>query len=186
MVQLYNIVNNGYKHKDTKYDGFELDPTLSNGNNQLYVNKKEKKLIYNTTGTHNLKDWGTNFYLGMGKLKDTKRYKDAHQGIRDAKTKYTGYNSILTGDSLGGAITRGISSKGDKVLTLNSASTIGEKTKPREENYRVNWDPVSLLQSGAKHMTTLKNKNKKSSSFIGDLYSAHVPSSIKNHNIRIA
>jgi len=45
MVQLYNIVNNGYKHKDTKYEGFELDPTLSNGNNQLYVNKKDKKLF---------------------------------------------------------------------------------------------------------------------------------------------
>ena len=186
MVQLYNIVNNGYKHKDTKYDGFELDPTLSNGNNQLYVNKKEKKLIYNTTGTHNLKDWGTNFYLGLGKLKDTKRYKDAHQGIRDAKTKYTGYNSIITGDSLGGAIARGISSKGDSVISYNSASTLGEKTKTREKNFRVAGDSVSALQSKAKHMKTLENKNFRTHIPIIDSYYSHLPSAIKNHNIRIA
>ena len=71
MVQLYDVISNGYKngYKNKKIDGFELDPTLSNENNQLYVNKKDKKIIYNTSGTHNNKDWGTNFYLGIGKLK---------------------------------------------------------------------------------------------------------------------
>ena len=180
---LSNVYKNGYKNK--KIDGFELDPTLSNENNQLYVNKKDKKIIYNTTGTHNLKDWKTNMYLGIGKLKDTKRYMDAHKGIRDAKTKYSGYNSILTGDSLGGAITRGISSKGDRVISYNSASTIGEKTKPREQNIRVAGDSVSALQSKAKHMTTLENKNFRTRIPIIDSYYSHLPSAIKHHNIKI-
>lgn len=183
MAQLFDVINNGYKNDKNNIGGFEKDNSLSNNNNQLYVDHKNKKILYNTTGTHNKKDWGTNFYLGIGKLKDTNRYKAAHTGIREAKKKYVGYESILTGDSLGGAITRGISSKGDKILTLNSASTIGEKTKPREQNYRVAWDPVSMLQFGAKHMTTLKNKSKPT--FLGGLYDAHIPSSIKDHNIKI-
>lgn len=183
MAQLFDVINNGYKNDKNNIGGFEKDNSLSNHNNQLYVDHKNKKILYNTTGTHNNKDWGTNFYLGIGKLKDTDRYKSAHTGIREAKKKYVGYESILTGDSLGGAITRGISSKGDKILTLNSASTIGEKTKPREQNYRVAWDPVSMLQFGAKHMTTLKNKSKPT--FLGGLYDAHIPTSIKDHNIKI-
>ena len=49
MVQLYDVISNGYKngYKNKKIDGFELDPTLSNENNQLYVNKKDKKIIIN-------------------------------------------------------------------------------------------------------------------------------------------
>ena len=183
MAQLFDVISNGYKNDKNNIGGFEKDNSLSNHNNQLYVDHKNKKILYNTTGTHNNKDWGVNFYLGLGKLKDTNRYKIAHKGIRDAKQKYVGYQSILTGDSLGGAITRSISSKGDKILTLNSASTIGEKTKPREQNYRVGWDPVSMLQFGAKHMTTLKNKSKPT--FLGGLYDAHIPSSIKDHDIKI-
>ena len=46
MVQLYDVISNGYKngYKNKKIDGFELDPSLSNENNQLYVNKKDKKI----------------------------------------------------------------------------------------------------------------------------------------------
>lgn len=186
MVQLYDVISNGYKNKN-KIEGFDRDDSLSNENNQLYVDHKNKKIIYNTTGTHNLKDWNTNFYLATGRLKETKRYKDAHKGIRDAKAKYVGYSTIATGDSLGGAITRGIASQGDKILTLNGASTIGERSKPKKDeiNYRVKLDSVSTFRSKAPNTKTLENKNFKTGIASVDSYFAHIPSAIKKHNIKI-
>ena len=190
MVELYDVISAGYK--DPKHQkntlakhGFIRDDSLSSHNNQVYYNPTQKKVIYNTTGTHNLKDWGTNFYLGAGHLKNTTRYKEAHKGIRDAKTKYQGYNVMATGDSLGGAITRGIASKGDKIYTLNSASTIGQKTRTGENNFRVNHDPVSILNANSKHMKTIKNQNMITPSKLLNGYLAHVPSSIKHSGIKI-
>ena len=52
MVQLYDVISNGYNNKNSKIKGFEKDNSLSNDNNQLYVDHKNKKSIYNTTGTH--------------------------------------------------------------------------------------------------------------------------------------
>jgi hypothetical protein len=54
--------------------GFTRDNDLSNANNQTYYNPTQKKLIYNTTGTHNATYWSTNMYLMAGKLKKTKVY----------------------------------------------------------------------------------------------------------------
>jgi hypothetical protein len=181
MVQLYDVISNGYNKDKNKLNGYELDKNLSNHNNQVYVNKKDKKFIYNTTGTHSLSDIGTDILLGLGGLKKTKRYQEAHKGIRDTKQKYSGYNGTVTGDSLGGAIARNISSKGDKVVTYNTASTLGESSKLRENNYRIKWDPISSLIKGTK---TLKN-NIKVPTFLGGLYDSHVPKALKGHNIKL-
>jgi hypothetical protein len=94
--------------------------------------------------------------LGLGHLKSTKRYLDAHKGIRDAKQKYNVDNALVTGYSLGGAITRGIASNRDKVINYNSGATIGTKARPNVKEYRTRGDLVSSFVPKA---NTLKNPN---------------------------
>jgi hypothetical protein len=48
-------------------------------------------------------------YLLAGKLKNTKRYQDAHTRLRNAKLKYGVNEAIISGDSLGGKISSFIS-----------------------------------------------------------------------------
>jgi hypothetical protein len=92
-VNLAKVLKVGYKSKEkqgkvmNRY-GYKIDKDLSNDNQQVYFNPNEKKLLYNVTGTHNLTDVGTDVYLGLGKLKDTNRYKQADETLKKAKTKY--------------------------------------------------------------------------------------------------
>ena len=70
MVSLHNVLKNSYKSKPAKnMNGYELDKLLSNHNQQVYYNPNEKKLLLTVAGTHNLRDVGTDFMLGIGKLK---------------------------------------------------------------------------------------------------------------------
>lgn len=80
------VLKNSYAKKKAKnIKGYELDNELSNGNNQVYFNPTDKKLLYSVTGTHNLKDWGTDLYLATGHLKETNRYKEAKRTLESAK-----------------------------------------------------------------------------------------------------
>jgi hypothetical protein len=141
--------------------GYERDDALSDHNQQAYYNKTTKKLLYNVTGTHNLKDWGTNAYLAAGKIKDTNRYKSADSGLKAAKAKYGVDSATVYGHSLGGTIGGYISSKNDNVLTLDKGATIGQKVRSNEKAFGTAFDPVSLLNANSKHMTTFPNENKK-------------------------
>jgi hypothetical protein len=110
----------------------------------------------------------------------------AHQGLRQAKEKYHKVDGVtVTGDSLGGGIAGYISSRNDKVSTLNKASTLGAKLRTNENTFRVEGDPISLFQVNKKRMLTLPNKNVKTHSSLLNAYNAHIPKSIKNHNIKI-
>ena len=77
-LSLYDTLKNSYS-KDPKQNmnGYKIDKELSNHNQQVYYNPKHKKLVVSVAGTHNLKDWGTDIFLGAGKLKNTNRYKEA-------------------------------------------------------------------------------------------------------------
>ena len=57
--------------------GYNLDKSISNHNQQVYYNPNIKSLLFSVAGTHNLSDAGTDLYLGIGKLKDTNRCKEA-------------------------------------------------------------------------------------------------------------
>jgi len=160
-LPLYKALKNSY-HSGTnhlKKYGYAYDPSLSNGNEQVYYNKTDNKLLFSIAGTHNLKDWGTDAYLAVGKLKDTTRYKEADKVFKEAKSKYPNSKAIVVGHSLGSAISQGVATNKDKVITYNGAYTVGQKTKPNTHAYRTNGDIVSILGSGATHMTNLKNHN---------------------------
>ena len=88
-LTLHTALKNSYKPQKTLGKGYILDDELSNDNQQVYVNrKKNNKLLFSVTGTHNLSDIGSDVYLGLGKLKDTNRYKEADSTLEKAKKKY--------------------------------------------------------------------------------------------------
>ena len=73
-ILLHKVLKNSYNPKPNALKGYTFDSELSNHNQQVYYNpneKENKKLIYSVTGTHNLKDWGTNLYGALGMIKKT-------------------------------------------------------------------------------------------------------------------
>lgn len=131
----------------SKY-GYNIDNQLSNDNQQVYYNPNKKKLLVNIAGTHNLNDVGTDLNLALGNLKNTKRYKEADLTLQKAKDKYNENKVVVTGHSLGGSIGKYISKPSDEVYTLNSGSTIGEKKRPNQHNYKIQGDIISTFANG--------------------------------------
>ena len=188
-LSLYDTLHHSYKplkeqKKFYKDKGYYLDKKLSNDNQQVLYNPTTKKLLYNITGTHNLKDWGTDLYLAMGKLKNTNRYKEADETLRKAKQKYGVNNATVSGHSLGGTIGNYIAKPEDKAYLLDSGYTIGQKTRDyggNHRNFRTAGDLVSLLGAGRNDsMKTLKNNN-----ILKDPLTSHSVENIKNENIFI-
>jgi hypothetical protein len=187
-VKLYDALKSSYGDKQSRdkltQAGYKYDSMLSNHNQQVWYNPNEKKLLYNVAGTHNLKDWGTDAYLLAGKLKDTNRYKEADDTLKQAKLKYSPANTTVTGHSLGSTIANQIASKGgkDKVFALDGGFTFGQKISKNKNfhNYRTDGDLVSLLGVGLGNMTTLKNKN-----WLKDPLTAHNVDNIKNEQIYV-
>jgi hypothetical protein len=198
-VNLAKVIKVGYKSqnkqkKSMKKYGYKLDKDLSNDNEQVYYNPNQNKLLYNVSGTHNLKDVGTDVYLALGKLKNTNRYKEADETLKKAKAKYNINNAIVTGHSLGASIVQNIAKPEDQEYSLNAGYTFGQKTKGNNQhNYRTQGDVVSLLGSGSKNLKTIGKKNNNSvlGSFVkgglfgvvNNLLKSHKPESIKKEKI---
>jgi len=64
MTTLFEVFNNGYKDKKKKskqLGDYVLDESLSNRNHQTYYDGKNKKLLFNVTGTRpTASDWLNN------------------------------------------------------------------------------------------------------------------------------
>ena len=158
-LTLHTAIKNSYSSKKANnMQGYKLDNELSDHNQSIYFHPEKRKLLYSVTGTHNLSDVGTDFYLAAGHLKDTTRYKKAHQGLRDAKKKYGVDKATIVGHSLGGTIAGYIASDGDSVHTLDKGATIGQKIRKNEKAFRISGDAVSALNQFTPGMTTLPNK----------------------------
>jgi hypothetical protein len=189
-IDLHDVLKNSYADKNIqmkslKKHGYNYDSMLSNHNQQVYHNPNSNDLIVNVSGTHNLKDWGTDAYLALGKLKDTNRYKEADSIFKQAKHKYNPNGTKVTGHSLGGSIASYIAGNNDKVITLNSGYTIGQKTKKNRTEYQIAGDAVSLLGSNQKHTKILPSTHKNASFVPFDILNSHKISNIKNSKIRI-
>jgi hypothetical protein len=189
-LNLHDVLNNSYASRDKqkgafKNQGYVFDSDLSDINQQVYYNPREKKLLYSVKGTNplSLKDLGTDAYLAMGKLKDTNRYKEAEKKLQLAKTRYSPKDVVVAGHSLGGSISQYIAGKNDKVYTLNKGATIGQKTRSNENAFRTKGDAVSLLNSNSTRMQTLKNPNIITKIRPVDALLAHNVSNIKKENI---
>ena len=190
-VNLYDALRNSYSDRDSQKkafvkQGFVFDSDLSDNEKQVYYNPKDKKLLYTVKGTNpfNLRDIGTDIYLGLGKLKDTNRFKEAQSTFNKAKQKYNPKESVLAGHSLGGMV-QYIGGKNDKVYTLDKGATIGQKTRSNETAYRTQGDLVSAFNSKSTRMKTLKNPNWKTGIIPLDAYRAHDVDNIKDTKIFI-
>ena len=163
-----------------------MDEQLSNKHYQTYYDPKDKKkILFNVTGTRaTASDWLNNINLGLGiGFKESKRYKEAHKVLRDAKQKYNVENATVTGHSKGGRIANDISSKGDSVLTLDAAQTLGKKSQYGSKNYRTNGDIVSLFGANKHNTNNLKNPHKETGNIFYDVLNAHDIKNIKNDKI---
>jgi len=188
-LDLYDVLNNSYKDGNTQSkafnkQGYDYDAKLSNGNEQIYFNPKEKKLLMSIAGTHNLSDIATDAWLTVGKLKDTTRFKEGESVLQRAKQKYNIDSATITGHSLGGSVAQYIGSKQDKVISFNKGSTIGAPIRSNETAYRTNGDVVSALNANSTRMQTF-NPNYKSGNILIDSYLAHNLDNIKNQKIKI-
>jgi len=174
MTTLFDVLSNGYKDnkkKSKNLGGYVMDEQLSNKHYQTYYDPKDKKLLFNVTGTRpTVSDWLNNINLGLGiGFKESKRYKEAHKALRDAKEKYNVQNAVVSGHSKGGRIANNISSKGDSVLSLDAAQSIGNKSQSGSKNYRTNGDIVSLLGANKHNTTNLSNPNKQTGNIVHDI-----------------
>ena len=141
---LHDVIKNSYnKNKSKNMKGYNLDTSLSNDNQQVYYNPNKKSLLYSIAGTHNLNDVGTDFYLEIGKLKDTNRYKEADYTFKKAKSKYNVDSAKIVGHLLGGLIAGYIGNQDkDQILTLHKVATIRQKVRKNENAYRSKGDVV--------------------------------------------
>ena len=148
---LHEVLKLSYANKDLqqkglKNYGYNYDSRFSNDNHQVYYNPNEQKMIFSVTGTHKPTDWITNAYLGVGKLKDTNRYKESHKTLREAKEYYKPKDVSITGHSQSGATASYISSPEDKVYTLDPA-LINQKPRQNVHNFRTQGDAISALSN---------------------------------------
>lgn len=189
-LSLHDALYNSYAQDPNalNQNGFNYDKDLSNDNEQVYYNPKQNKLLYTITGSHNLNDVGTDAYLAVGKIKDTSRYKNAEIKLEKAKAKYQPSHTTISGHSLGGSIASKLS--GDRIITYNKGSTIGEKIIGNEDSYRTHGDVVSILNN--KNTTTIHDKNKyyipqlpTFRSITKNAYDKHLLKNIKHENIFI-
>ena len=184
---LYDVLKSSYGNQKSQNTlskfGYKKDPSLSNHNEQVYIDPINHKMIYAVAGTHNLSDIGTDIYLAAGHLKDTNRYKEADKVFKEAKKKYSGYKTTVTGSSLGGTIAGYVAGADDKVLTQNKGATIGQKVRGNETHYRTAGDMVSLLNANATHTVNLRNPNHYSGSLITDTLNAHKVDNLKHEKI---
>jgi hypothetical protein len=189
-LPLYDVLNSSYQNNIYQKEalskhGYVRDDNLSNHNQQVYYHPNDNKLVFSVTGSHNLKDWGTNMYLAAGKLKDTNRYKEADKTFKAAKEKYKPSHTTVSGHSLGGAISGYIAGKNDDVITLDKGATIGQNVRGNETHYRTKGDVVSLLNSNNKHTVNLENNNIHTGITPVDWLNSHNVSNIKNSNVYV-
>jgi hypothetical protein len=187
MPKLYDAIKSSYGNKQSiknlQKQGYIRDNSLSSSNQSVYYSPKQKKLIYSVSGTHSLRDIGTDLYLALGQLKQTNRYKDAKKTLDKTREKYNDADTTIVGHSLGGSIASYIGSKGrnDKIITLDKGATINQKTRSGlEKSYRTSGDLVSSLAQNTK---TLTNKNFKTGILPIDALIAHNVSNIKNSDL---
>ena len=185
-LDLHDVLKNSYSNKHREnMNGYKLDKELSNHNQQVYYNPDHKKLVVSVAGTHNLRDWGTDIFLGAGKLKDTNRYKEAKSVYDKAKSKYNPMQSTAVGHSLGSSISNYITSGNDKSVGLDGGYTIGQKARSNSTQFRSSGDVVSALGANQRNMTTLKAPNIRTGVGLVDALRSHNVSNIAGAGITV-
>ena len=124
---------------DPLLDGYIEDKKLSTKDNGVYVNQKDKHVVFSVRGTdvfESLKDLYYDLKIVLGSEIKTKYYKRSYNLFKKVIQKYKGYKITLTGYSLGGRIVINLldSDLGeniDKVYAFNPATFINQIRKSK-------------------------------------------------------
>jgi hypothetical protein len=160
--------------------GYMLDKRISDGRQTMVAyNQDQNKVLFLQNGTDpkNLKDLQTDFFLGVGALKETKRFREAKQAYDQAKDKYKNALFVDVGYSLGGSLVNYVSRPEDKAITYNAGFSLNQKDRPNVEHYRVKGDLISSL---APPSTRLIEPSLPVIEKANGLLKEHTPEHIKN------
>jgi hypothetical protein len=183
-LSLHEALKNSYsKNPKETMKGYVLDKGLSNDNQQVYYNKNKIELLMSVAGTHKPADFVTDFFLGIGRLKNTNRYKEADKILKTAKSKYKPMKTNLVGHSLGHSIASNIGSRDDNILGLNGGYTIGQSTRDNVKHFRNSGDVVSTFGNFSSNTRQLANPNYRTGIFAIDALRAHNVDNIINSGI---
>jgi len=147
-LTLKTIIKNSY-HPKPELGPYIRDDELSNRNQQVYYDEKNRNLLMSVAGTRNWDDVKTDFRLLGSGIKDTKRYQQADKTLKQAKEKY-GTSASVFGSSLGGAIASRIGGADDEVFTYNAAE-LGGKKRDNVTAIRHNGDVISVAGAGTSY-----------------------------------
>jgi hypothetical protein len=168
--------NEAKKARVLKRFGYILDKELTTPEQTVAYSPFEKKVIFGVRGTelrqgkHLLAntDIQTDILLGLGALKQSKRYETTKNAYLKAKEKYKEDKLELVGHSLAGGLINALpTTEKDKVITYNAPIL---KAKKGVKHYRTEGDIFSI---GNRSAETLPNPNPVSLSLGSYLLKAH-------------
>jgi len=183
-LDLYDIFNTSYNNplnnNITNNTNYKIDKNLSNEHQQVYVNNKDKKIIFNVRGTklNDINDLKADASLLLfNNVKNSNRFQEAQNTYNNAKNKYSNYKFTDTGYSLGGQIINNLNNnKNDKIITYNGYVRPFEKANKNAVNYRTNNDIISYFAKNRENTINLNNTSNK----------PHSLDSIKRLNIKVS
>lgn len=172
-----------------KKHGYILDRELSNEReNVIAYNPHNKKLIHIINGTEmamtrgGLKDLWSDINLVAGTLKNTDRYKSEKNALTKAREKYNvdERKIVVTGHSLGGALTNFITPGGASGYTHNAGFTVGQKARENVLHTRSGLDLVSSLAPKTNTTTFIERNPVAYVPILGQLSAGHTSTTSEN------
>lgn len=190
-LKLYKALKLSYepnerrRAKVLKRFGYKYDYDLSSPEHVVAYNPFSKDLLYVPRGTelqsrshaYENPDIQTDLLLGVGGLKQTKRWESENNALLKAKKKYDENRTVLAGHSLSGAIVNELPRDAkDTVITYNSPII----KSSGGSHYRTSGDVFSAFNTD---ITTLPNENRSSFNPVNNLLKAHNLENIKQQPI---
>lgn len=181
--------NQNLQAQALKKHGYILDRELSNEReNVIAYNPHQKKLIHIINGTElgmtrgTFKDLWSDLNLVAGTLKNTDRYQSEKNALTKAREKYNvdDRKVIVTGHSLGGALTNYITPSGASGYTHNAGFTVGQKARENVLHTRSGLDIVSALAPKTNTTTFVERNPVAYVPILGQLSAGHTSTTSEN------
>jgi ribosomal protein L25 (general stress protein Ctc) len=146
------------KLKDYKLNGWEVDPA-SNPDMGILYNPKTKEIVYSIRGTNtsNVKDLAEDVLITTGLSRFSPRAKRLTKLIKKTNNRFSDYDKVVTGHSLGANLAKTISdktkipavvfSRGSSPVNNNPVTKLWDKIFKKESqttNYSVPGDVISV------------------------------------------
>jgi hypothetical protein len=145
------LLKKSYDSKLGDINDYELDPSLSDKEVQVYKKKGTNEAVVVHRGTQGIKDWGTDLQLALGMdIKQGRRYKHSEDIQKKAEAKYGSQNVSTLGHSLGSKLASDVGENSKEIINLNKAVVPSDLLNPNavkknEYNIRTSLDPVSAF-----------------------------------------